>query len=156
MSDNTRKWSKSVTTRYGIPEKDIYNQLMDLVEKESLAKSRAQLLLVERGLEHTNNPSPLVKEKVVYRDKPPITKVVYQDRPEEHIVEHLSDTKLGRANEKGQRASDHKLTNPNKAKSGLALEEKKWSKSEAIAGWIGGGILVSAIVGGLLYKVFTR
>lgn len=151
-------FSENITTRYTTKNKDIYDQVMDLSKSNDLAKSRAQLLLVERGLEHTNNPRPLIaKEKVVYKDRPPVEKVVYRNRPEEHIVEHLSDTKLGQANKKGQRASDDKLTNPNKAKSGLAsskvaLEEKKSSKGERIAGWIGGGILASVIVGGLVYK----
>jgi len=146
-------FKENITTRYTAKNKDIYDQVIDMSKSNGLAKSRAQLLLVERGLQHTNNPEPLVKEKIVYKDRPPITKVVYKDRPKE---EHIRDTKLGRANEKGQRASDDKLTNPNKAKSGLALEEKKSSKGEAIAGWIGGGLLVSVVVGGLLYRWVTR
>lgn len=81
MSDNTRKFSATVTTRYGIPEKDIYQQVIDLAKKNDLAKSRAQLLLVERGLVHTNNPEPLIKEveKKVYVDRPgkTIEKKVY-------------------------------------------------------------------------------
>ena len=53
---STKNFSATITTRYGEPEKDIYRQVIDLVKKNSIAKSRAQLLLVERGLQHTHNP----------------------------------------------------------------------------------------------------
>jgi hypothetical protein len=49
---------------------------------------------------------------------------------------------VDQANEQGQRASDDKLTNPNKAKSGppsskVALEEEKSSNdSTGVGGWI--------------------
>ncbi|MBA7555756.1 hypothetical protein ES705_48440 [subsurface metagenome] len=126
MGDDTRKFEARLTTRYGIPEKDVYQQVLDLAKKNNLAKSRAQLLLVERGLTHTNNPEPLIKE---------VEKKVYVDRP---VYIHNPD----QANVKGQRASDDKLTNPNKAKSDpdsskLVLEEKKSSNDgTSIGGWI--------------------
>ncbi|MBA7554625.1 hypothetical protein ES705_47252 [subsurface metagenome] len=162
--DNTRKFSATVTTRYGIPEKDIYKQVIDLAKKNDLAKSRAQLLLVERGLVHTNNPEPLIKEvekkvyvdrpveKVVYKDRPPVEKVVNRDKPKD---EHIIDTKSDQANKKGQRASDDKLTNPNKAKSGpasskLALEEKKSSNDSNIGSWIVGLSVLGVIIYGLI------
>lgn len=135
---------------YGDEMKD-YHRVVNIAKEEGLSLSKTGKLLVNKGLMHKDNPEPLVKIK---------EKVVYRDRPEEHIREHLSDIKLGQANEKGQRASDDRLTNPNKAKSDLAsskvaLEEKKSSSGEAVGKWIGGGILVSVIVGSLFYKWFT-
>jgi len=122
---STKNFSGTITTRYNKDHEKAYNQVMDIVSKDSISKSIAQLLLVERGLTHTDNPEPLIKE---------VEKKVYVDRP----VYINSD----QANVKGQRASDDKLTNPNKAKSGpssskVALEEKKSSNdSTGIGGWI--------------------
>jgi len=136
-----------------------YHRVVDIAKEENLSLSKTGKLLINKGLIHKDNPEPLVKvkEKVVYKDRPPITKVVYRDRPNEHIVEHLSDIKVDQANDKEQPASVDKLRTPNEAKSGLpssklALEEEKSTKGEKIAEWIGGGILASIIVGGLLYK----
>jgi len=137
--DNTRKFNATVTTRYGAPEKDIYEQVLDLAKTNNLAKSRAQLLLVERGLVHTNNPEPLIKEKMIYKDR-----VVYKDKPRE---EHITDDpiKLAGGNDKGQYASDDKLMTPNEANSLLASEVKKSSKDRTgIGGWIG---LIAFFVG---------
>jgi len=159
-----RKFHATITTRYGLPEKNIYEQVIDLVKKENIAKSRAQLLLVERGLQHTNNPQPLVKEKVVYRDRPgkTIEKVVYKDKvvyrdkesiPSKHlgIQEHIGvddhiteqPASKGQAQDSGQGKST-----PN-----TALGVKKSLKEEkGISGWaIGGGL---GIVGLLLYLLF--
>lgn len=150
-----RKFEATITTRYGLPEKDIYEQVIDLVKKESIAKSRAQLLLVKRGLEHTENPEPLVKEKVVYKDK-----IVYRDPPKhdrylqapEATQEHIggSDT--------GQRPSGDILTTRDKADPPhTALEEEK-SPSDTTREtptwvvWLGVGI---AAIAGLTWW-FTR
>ena len=58
---STKSWDERITTRYTEPEKDVYEKVIDLVKKNSIPKSTAQLLLVKRGLQHTQNPEPLVK-----------------------------------------------------------------------------------------------
>ena len=143
-------------------EKDIYRQVIDLVKKNNIAKSRAQLLLVERGLQHTQNPEPLVKtvirevpvekvvEKVVYKSPPKV------DKSTPHIQEHVSiDEHIkGDLQNTGQRASADKLTTRDKAdppsSSSIALKEKKSaSEKNGISGWsIAGGL---GIVGLLIY-----
>ena len=129
---STKNFSATITTRYGEPEKDIYRQVIDLVKKNSIAKSRAQLLLVERGLQHTHNPE--------------LAKHLGQGI-EEHITGNLQNA--------GQRASADKLTTRDKAgsPSSPALETKKSAKEEnGISGWaIGGGL---GLVGLLLYLIF--
>jgi len=152
-----KSFSATITTRYGLPEKNIYEQVIDLVKKENIARSRAQLLLVERGLQHTHNPEPLVKEKVVYKDK-----IVYRDRPEgkhlsppEGIQEHITDEQIGGSNT-GQRASGDNLTIRDKADPPhTALEEKK-SPSDTTrdslnwVGWLG----LSGVIGFIAYRVY--
>jgi len=78
---STKSFSETITTRYNKEHQKVYNEVMDIVNKDSVTKSTAQLLLVERGLVHTNNPEPLIKEveKKVYVDRP-IEKVVYRDK----------------------------------------------------------------------------
>jgi hypothetical protein len=140
---------------------------MDLVKENSVPKATAQLLLVQRGLVHTNNPEPLVKEveKVVYRDRPgkTVEKVVYKDRPpvekvvyksilpkEERIREHITDKKLVGGKDKGQRASDDKLTTPNEANSLLASEVEKSSNNSNVGGWLLGLGIAGVIIYGLI------
>lgn len=119
------KLRENITTRYGEADREIYQQVITLTQKNNIPKSRAQLLLVERGLIHTNNPGPLVKE----------VEKVYIDRT----------NKLVGGNDKGQRASDDKLTTPNEANSLLASEVKKSSNdSTSIGGWIA---LIALLVG---------
>jgi len=99
-----KQFSATITTRYNAKQEDIYNEVMGVVKEHNIPKSTAQFLLVEKGVQHKNNPSPLVipkpkvivKKEVVYKDKPPIEKVVYKDRvvykdkPEqEHLNEHI-------------------------------------------------------------------
>lgn len=163
----SRNFEATVTTRYALSDKSTYEQLMDLVKKENLPKSRAQLLLVERGLQHTNNPEPLIKEKVVYKDTPAIEKVVYKDRivykdrpKEEHIKEHLTNELVG-GNDKGQRASADKLTTRDKAdppsSSSKALKEKKSAKEgNGIGGWIALGGFLTVIFAPMVYRWFTK
>ncbi|GAI16109.1 unnamed protein product, partial [marine sediment metagenome] len=55
---STKNFDERITTRYGKREKNIYEQVIELVKKNNIAKSRAQLLLVERGLQHIQNPEP--------------------------------------------------------------------------------------------------
>ncbi|GAI60359.1 unnamed protein product [marine sediment metagenome] len=81
--------------------------------------------------------------------------MVYKDRPvnvDSSKAEHITNKELGQAKAKGQRASDDKLTNPNKAKSDpasskLALEEEKSSNSGWF--WLLGGLVtgVGVLVG---------
>lgn len=183
--ENTRKFNATITTRYGLPEKEIYQQVIDLVKKNNLPKSRAQLLLVERGLVHIKNPEPLIKEKVVYKDTPPIEKGVYKDRPVEKKVyvdrpvekkvyvnkpldkpfhkakpepdHHIVDTELVQENKKEQPPSVDKLKTGDKVNFHIALEEKKLpKKSSGVGGWIA---LIAMFVGvpltGYLINKFT-
>jgi len=80
--DNTRKINTTITTRYDKDHQDIFKSVLKLVEENAISKSKAQLLLVERGLVHTNNPEPLIKEieKKVYVDRP-VEKKVYVEKP---------------------------------------------------------------------------
>lgn len=163
---STKHLDERITTRYGEPDRDIYQQVMDLVEKERIAKSRAQLLLVKRGLLHTQNPEPLIKEKVVYRDREVpvekiVEKVVYKSPPKvdestPHTQEYVSiDEHIkGDLQNTGQRASADKLTTRDKAdppsSSSIALKEKKSaSEKNGVSGWtVAGGL---GIVGLLIY-----
>lgn len=131
--DDTRKFNANITTRYDKAHEQVYKDVLSLVEKEGLSRSRAQLLLVERGLQHTQNPEPLIKEKVIYKDR-----VVYTNRPQR---EHLS--------------SDEESKRPSTQRS-LTLKSDIPKDSSNIAGWIGGGILVSVVVGGLIYRWLIR
>lgn len=137
-----RNFNATITTRYGVPEKSTYEKVMEIVKKERIAKSRAQLLLVQRGLHHTDNPEPLVKEKVVYKDRPVekvvnkvIEKVVYRDKP---AVNHVTQEHIG-GSDTGQRPSAGKLTTQGKADppSNTALKEKKPVNSLDWVGWLG-------------------
>jgi len=148
------KLRENITTRYGEAEREIYQQVIDLVKKNNIAKSKAQLLLVTRGLQHTNNPEPLIKEKIVYRDRPgkTIEKVVYRDRPkqDEHIQEHVrgDDQNAGQSASKGQAQNPGQGRPPSSPKTALG-EKKSLIKKDGISGWsIAGGL---GIVGLLLY-----
>lgn len=155
------KLRENITTRYGEAERDIYQQVIDLVKKNGIAKSKAQFLLVQRGLQHTNNPEALIKEKIVYRDRPgkTIEKVVYKDRvvyqdkesiPSKHlgiqehvgVDDHITEqpASKGQAQDSGQGKST-----PNTA---LGVK-KSLTKKDGISGWsIAGGL---GIVGLLIY-----
>lgn len=167
---STKLFSGTITTRYGEPEKDIYQQVIDLVEKERIAKSRAQLLLVKRGLAHMGNPEPLIKEKVVYRDREVpvekiVEKVVYKSPPkvdkstQEHVA--MDDHIRGDLQNTGQRASADKLTTQDKAdppsSSSIALKEKKSAKEgNGIGGWIALGGFLAVIFTPMVYRWFTK
>jgi len=161
---STKHFDERITTRYGKADESIYHEVITLVKSNNIPKSTAQLLLVKRGLKHTNNPEPLVKEKIVYRDRPGKTvekvvykdKIVYRDRegiPTEHvgiqepIKADLQNTRL--------RASADKLTTSDKAdppSSSIALKKKKSAKeSNGISGWgIAGG---AGLIGLLIYLI---
>lgn len=174
---STKLFSGTITTRYGEPDKDIYQQVMDLVEKERIAKSRAQLLLVKRGLQHVSNPEPLiktvVKEVPVEKIKTVIKEVpVYKSPPkvdtstphtQEHvsIEEHITDGHIqGDLQNTGQRSSADKLATRDKADppspSSKALKEKKSAtKENGSTGWkVAGGLGVAGLVGLIAYKIW--
>lgn len=160
---STKHFDERITTRYGESDKDIYQQVIDLVNKERIAKSRAQLLLVQRGLHHTQNPEPLIKEKVVYKDRVKevpkvVEKVVYKSPPsQEHIgIDEPVKADLQNA---GQRASADKLTTRDKAdppSSSTALETKKSASEEnGISGWkIAGGLGIAGVIGYIAYRIW--
>lgn len=161
---STKNFDERITTRYGKREKNIYEQVIELVKKNSIAKSRAQLLLVERGLQHIQNPEPLIKEKVVYRDRVkevPVEKVVYRDRPkqDEHVQEHvgIEEHIQGDPPKSGQHPSADKLMTQDKAGPPVtALGEKKSAtKENGISGWkIAGGLGIAGIVFYMGYKIW--
>jgi len=165
-----KNFSATITSRYGEPERDIYRQVIELVKKNNIAKSRAQLLLVERGLQHTQNPESIIKtvvkevpvEKVVYRDPPKVDKSTLQKHLgtqehvgiEEHIIdEHIrgDDQNTGQRASKGQAHDPGQGSPPSSPKTALG-EKKSLKKENGISGWaIGGGL---GILGLLLYLIF--
>ena len=177
---STKLFSGTITTRYGEPEKDIYQQVIDLVQKERIAKSRAQLLLVKRGLQHTQNPEPLVKtvkevvEKIVPKDRYPYCKdcagkpKVDESTPQKQlgIQEHVSidepitDGHIGGDTEFEQRPSGDIRTTQDKAVSppDTALDVKKSPKANSDgkkggSGWaIAGGVGIVGLIIYLLVK----
>lgn len=137
---SAKKFEERITTRYIQDTKDTYDQIMDLVKENNIPKATAQLLLVERGLVHSNNPEPLVKE---------VEKVVYRDRPkEEHITEDLTELDGGKITQ--QRPSADKLSTGDKANPHLALDEKKSANNSNVGGWLLGLGIVGVIVYGLI------
>jgi len=175
---STKHFDERITTRYGEPDKDIYQQVIDLVEKERIAKSRAQLLLVQRGLAHMGNPKPLIKtvvkevpvEKIrtvikevpvevikevpVYKNPPKVDKSTPQKHlgTQEHVA--MDDHIKGDLQNTGQRSSATKLATRDKAdppsSSSIALKEKKVAKEKnGVSGWaVAGGL---GLVGLLIY-----
>jgi len=171
---STKNFSENITTRYGVSEKDIYQQVIDLVEKERIAKSRAQLLLVERGLKHVSNPEPLIKtvikevpvevikEVPVYRDPPKVDKST-----QEHVAmdEHITDGHIGGDTEFEQRPSGDIRTTQDKAVSSpnTALDVEKSPKADSdekkgngIGGWIALGGFLAVIFAPTVYRWFTK
>jgi len=171
MGENTRKFNAMINSRYGLPEKDLYNKVVKLAEDNNIAKSRAQILLVEKGLGHKDNPHPLetkqwelkpkvvIKKEVVYRDKPPVEKVVikevekivYKDRPEQHITEHLSEPIS--ATETGLRPAGDQQSNRD-VNASVAIDKKQSRNDSNVGGWILGLGVLGVIVYGLI-KSYT-
>jgi len=170
---STKKFDERITTRYNEPKRDIYEQVMALVKKNSIPKSTAQLLLVERGLQHTQNPEPLVKTvvkevpiekiKTVIKEVPVekiVEKVVYKSPPkvdkstphiEEHvsIEEHITDESIGGDHKAGQHPSGETLMTQDKADppNKEALEAK--NSPEGVPGEEKQGISGWKVAGGL-------
>ncbi len=165
---STKTWDERITTRYTEPEKDVYEKVIELVKKNSIPKSTAQLLLVKRGLQHTQNPEPLVKtvikevpvekivEKVVYKSPPKVDESTSQKHlgTQEHVAieEHITDGHIGGENKSEQRPSADIRTTQDKAGSppDTALDIKKSAtKENGVSGWtIAGGL---GLVGLLIY-----
>lgn len=102
----------------GSKEMKSYNQVKELADENKLFMSGAGKLLINRGLQHTNNPEPLVKPepKVITKIVP---QLVYVNRPDN--TEHI-----GESQEPQQHLSGDKLMTGNKADlSPNALEVKK-------------------------------
>jgi len=174
MSTNLRE---NITTRYGEQQRSIYEQVMALVTENSIPKSKAQLLLVKRGLQHTQNPEPLVKtvkevvEKVVPRDRYSYCKdctgkpkVDTSTQEPISLIDHITDESIGGGHKTGQHLSGDTLMtqdeadSPNKKASeakkspeGVSGEEKK-----GIGGWIALGGFLTVIFAPMVYRWCTR
>jgi len=175
MSTNLRE---NITTRYGEPERDIYEQVITLQKKNNIPKSRAQLLLVERGLKHVSNPEPLIKtvvkevpvEKIktvikeVSKDKysyckdcngRPEPKVDKSTQEPVSLTDHIKDESIGGDHKTGQHLSGDTLMTqdeadpPNKKASEAKKSPEGNSSSEEKKG-IGGWIAL----GGFLTLIF--
>jgi len=174
---STKKFDERITTRYNEPKRDVYEQVMALVSENGIPKSTAQLLLVERGLQHTQNPEPLIKtvkevvEKIVPKDRysycKDCTGKPKVDKSTPHIEEHVSidepitdDHIQGDLQNTGQRASADKLTTRDKAdppsSSSKALKEKKSASEEnGISGWkIAGGLGIAGLIAFVGVKIW--
>lgn len=167
---STKKFDERITTRYNEPKRDIYEQVMALVKENGIPKSTAQLLLVERGLQHTQNPEPLVKtvikevpvekivEKVVYKSPPKVDESTPHIEEHVSIEEHITDGHIqGDSPKSGQHPSADKLMTQDKADPPVtALGEKKSAtKENGISGWkIAGGLGIAGIVFYMGYKIW--
>jgi len=140
MSEN-KNFRATITTRYGKPEQTIYEKVIEIVKKEGIAKSRAQLLLVERGLHHMDNPEPLVKEKVVYRDRAAVNKGT-----QEHIRGADPNSQEGALSAK--LTSGDKADPPSSSKGNTALGEKKADTEGSGLGWL---VVGAGLAGVVLY-----
>ena len=174
---STKSFDERITTRYGKREKNIYEQVIDLVKKNNIAKSRAQLILVERGLQHTHNPEPIIKtvvkevpvekivKEIVYRDPPKVDKSTSQKHlGQEHvgIEDHITEEHItGDLQNARQRPSADKLSTLDKAdppsSSSIALKEKKSASEEnGISGWkIAGGLGIAGVIGYIAYRIWN-
>ncbi len=182
MSTSLRE---NITTRYGEPERDIYEQVMTLQKENSIPKSRAQLLLVKRGLQHTNNPEPLIKKEIVYRDVPgkTVEKIVPNDRypyckdcsgkpkidkstkEPVSLIDHITDESIGGDHKTGRHLSGDTLMTqdeadpPNKKASEAKKSPEGNSSSEekkGIGGWIALGGFLTVIFAPMVYRWFTK
>ena len=174
MPTGKRNFEATITTRYGLPEKHIYQQVIDLVKKENLAKSRAQLLLVERGLKHVSNPEPLIKtvvkevpvekivKQIVYRDPPKVDKSTQEPVA---MDDHITDESIGGDHKTGLHPSGDILMTQDKADppNKKALEAKKspeddgsGEEKKGIGGWIALGGFLALIFGPMVYSWCTR
>lgn len=171
------KFRENITTRYGEDQKDIYQQVIDLVKKNGIARSKAQFLLVQRGLHHTQNPEPLVKtvkevvEKIVPKDRYPYCKdcvgkpkVDKSTREPVAMEDHITDESIGGDHKTGQHPSGDTLMTQDKADppNKKALEAKKspevvsGEEKKGIGGWIALGGFLTVIFAPMVYRWCTR
>ena len=170
-----KTWDERITTRYTEPEKDVYEKVIELVKKNSIPKSTAQLLLVKRGLQHTQNPEPLVKtvikevpvekivEKVVYKSPPKVDKSRGHIHEHVSIEEHITDESIGGDHKAGQHPSGETLMTQDKADSPNkeALEAKNSpelvssEEKQGISGWkVAGGLGIAGVIALIGYKIW--
>jgi len=158
------KLRENITTRYGESKRDVYQQVIDLVKKNGIAKSEAQFLLVQRGLQHTTNPEPLVKE--VLKDRYSYCKDC-KGRPESPkkepvaMEDHITDESIGGDHKTGRHLSGDTLMTQDKADppNKKALEAKKspegdgtGEEKKGIGGWIALGGFLALIFGPMVYS----
>lgn len=131
-----RKFNATITGRFDEKHKKVYQDILDLVKRENISKSKGAVLLMERGLEHTNNPRPLIDTP-----KNDVLKIHQKDTPKEDIkVEHLTDTP------KVDVSKDTQKDTP------LSVKEDPSTMTES--GWIGWCIagIVATLVGWKMAK----
>jgi len=143
--------------RYGPKDMDQYHRVRKIAEELKESLSGTGKLLIAKGIQHKDNPEPLVKEKVVYRDKVvPVEKVVeklvYRDRP---AVNHATEEHIRGADRNSQEGalsakltSGDKADSPSSSKGNTALGEKKADTQESGLGWL---VLGAGIAGVVLY-----
>jgi len=140
---------------YGEEMKD-YRRVKEIAKEHNVSLSKTGKLLINRGLTHTDNPEPLIKEKVVYQDRiieKPVEKIVYKDkivyRDPPGKQEHLKGSKISR-----QLPSGDKLKTGDKTNSpSTVLEVKKSPVDGKSDGWIGEAIILG-VIGFILVNVF--
>jgi len=123
--------------RYGPKDMDQYHKVREIAEEIKQSLSATGKLLVAKGIQHQDNPEPLVKEKVVYRDKPVVNHVT-----EEHIRGADRNSQEGALSAK--LTSGDKADSPSSSKGNTALGEKKADTEGSGLGWLGLGILAIA------------
>ena len=173
---STKAWDERITTRYTEPDKQVYEKIIDLVKKNSIPKSTAQLLLVKRGLHHTENPEPIIKtvikevpvekivKEIVYRDSPKVDKSTPHIEEHVSIDEHITDESIGGDHKAGQHPSGEtlmtqdKVDPPNKE----ALEAKNspegvpGEEKQGISGWkVAGGLGIAGVIGYIAYRIWN-
>ena len=149
--DNPRK--AQIGLRYGPKDIDQYHRVHQIAKELKESISGTGKLLIAKGIQHKDNPEPLVKEKVVYRDRPVVKeKVVYRDKPvvnqgtQEHIRGADRNSQEGALSAK--LTSGDKADSPSSSKGNTALGEKKADTQESGLGWL---VLGAAITGVVLY-----
>lgn len=132
---------------YGQQMKD-YEQVKSLAEKNNLSMSDAGKRLVNRGLQHINNPEPLVKEKPKVVTKV-VKQLVYVNGPDDN-KEHIEvDPKSE------QHPSGDKLMTRDQSKStSNAQDKKEVSTKDEDNKWIkiGVGVLAGSF---LVYRLYA-
>jgi len=90
-----RNWNATITTRFDKPHEQLYKDTLKIISDLGVSKSKGSLLLIERGVRHTNNPRPLIKEveKKVYVDRPVEKKVYVPVLTPAPNTEHIQEPK---------------------------------------------------------------